>query len=77
MADLQSRRAIIQGMDSEGAYQKIVAHVPQAEMYQYASTIRAISQGKAKFSRFLSHYALAPPNVQSELIGSYQQTLSQ
>ncbi len=77
MADLQSRRAIIQGMDSEGAYQKIVAHVPQAEMYQYASTIRAISQGKAKFTRTLSHYALVPPNVQADLIGSYQQTLSQ
>lgn len=77
MADLQSRRAIIQGMNSEGAYQKIVANVPQAEMYQYASTIRAISQGKAKFSRILSHYELVPPNIQSELIGSYKQTLPQ
>ncbi len=77
MADLQSRRAIIQGMDTEGKYQKIVSHVPQAEMYQYSTTIRAISQGKAKFSRTNSHYALVPPNIQSELTVNYKQTLSQ
>ena len=33
MTDLQSRRSIILGMDSEGKYQSIKAKTPLAEMY--------------------------------------------
>src|SRR5690606_41120504 len=41
MGDLQTRRAIISGMDSEGSYQKIMAEVPLAELDDYGSTLRA------------------------------------
>ena len=45
MGDLQTRRAIIQGMSAEGHYQKIMAKVPLAELYQYSSTLRSLSPG--------------------------------
>lgn len=72
MSDLQTRRAIIQGMDSEGHYQKIIAKVPLAELYRYSSTLRSLSQGKAKFSRKFSEYAPVPHDIQQKLIQEYK-----
>jgi elongation factor G len=72
MGDLQTRRAIIMGMGAEGHYQKIIAKVPLAELYQYSSTLRSISQGRAKFSRKFAEYAAVPPDVQQKLIADYK-----
>lgn len=72
MSDLQTRRAIIQGMDSEGHYQKIIAKVPLAELYKYSSILRSLSQGRAKFSRVFSDYAPVPHDLQQNLINEYK-----
>ncbi|HHH52782.1 MAG TPA: elongation factor G [Bacteroidetes bacterium] len=72
MSDLQTRRAIIQGMDSEGHYQKIIAKVPLAELYRYSSTLRSLSQGRAKFSRKFSEYSPVPHELQQSLINEYK-----
>ncbi len=77
MGDLQTRRAIIQGMDSEGHYQKIKAKVPLAEMYKYSSTLRSITQGRAKFSRSFAEYAACPHEIQRELISAYKAELQE
>lgn len=68
MGDLQTRRAMISGMDSEGHYQKIMAEVPLAEMNDYGSTLRSLTGGRAKFSMKFSDYQLVPANVQQELV---------
>jgi elongation factor G len=75
MSDLQSRRAIIQGMGTEGHYQKIMAKVPLAEMYQYSSSLRAITQGRAKFSRSFAEYTAVPHDIQQQLIANYKAEL--
>ena len=67
MGDLQTRRATIQGMDAIGHYQKIMAKVPLAELYKYSSTLRSISQGRAKFSRALSGFQSVPYDIQEQL----------
>ena len=67
MGDLQTRRATIQGMDAVGHYQKIMAKVPLAELYKYSSTLRSISQGRAKFSRVLSGFQSVPYEIQESL----------
>ena len=72
MGDLQTRRAIIMGMDSEGHYQKIIAKVPLAELYQYSSTLRSISQGRAKFSREFAEYQSVPNDIQQKLIAEFK-----
>ena len=72
MGDLQTRRAMIMGMDSEGHYQKILAKVPVAEMYQYSSTLRSLSQGRAKFTRKFAEYQATTPDVQQKLISDLQ-----
>ncbi|RMF00409.1 MAG: elongation factor G [Bacteroidetes bacterium] len=68
MSDLQTRRAMIMGMDAEGHYQKIIAKVPQAEMYLYASTLRSLTQGRAKFSRRFAEFTPTPQEVQREIV---------
>ena len=73
MGDLQTRRAIIVGMDSDGHYQKIKARVPLAEMYQYSSTLRSISQGKAKFTIKFADYMALPGDIQQRLISEHKE----
>jgi elongation factor G len=68
MTDLQSRRAIILGMDSDGKYQTIKAKVPLAEMYKYSTTLRSITQGRGNFSTKFSNFELVPNNIQDELV---------
>jgi elongation factor G len=71
MGDLQTRRAIIMGMDSEGHYQVIRARVPLKELYKYSSTLRSLTQGKAKFSMSFAEYAAVPSDLQAKLTAEY------
>ncbi|MGH1433918.1 MAG: elongation factor G [Lewinella sp.] len=73
MGDLQTRRAMISGMDSDGHYQKIIAKVPQSEMYQYSSTLRSLSQGRAKFTRRFAEYNPLPFDIQEKLMAGYEE----
>lgn len=77
MADLQTRRAIIMGMDSERHYQKITAQVPLAELYQYSSTLRSLSQGRAKFHQEFLEYTAVPHDLQVELISTHEAELAE
>ncbi len=72
MGDLQTRRAIIMGMDAEGHYQKIIAKVPLAELYQYSSTLRSLSAGRAKFSQKFMEYSPVPADIQQKLIQAHK-----
>lgn len=74
LSDLQTRRAMIMGMDTVGHYQKIMAHVPQSEMYMYSSTLRSLTQGRAKFSREFLEYSPVLPEIQAELVANYRST---
>ena len=77
MGDLQTRRAMIMGMSAEGHYQKITAKVPLAELYKYSSTLRSLSQGKAKFSRTFLEYAQVPPELQQKLVQAHKEELQE
>lgn len=72
MTDLQSRRSVILGMDSDGKYQTIKARVPLAEMHKYSTSLRSITQGRGSFSTKFSSFELVPSNVQEELIKEKQ-----
>jgi elongation factor G len=72
ISDLQTRRAIIMGMDSDGHYQKVIARVPLSELYLYSSSLRSFTQGRAKFSRSFSEYAQVPGDIQQKLIEAHK-----
>jgi len=71
MGDLQSRRAIVEGIDSEGHFQKIIAKLPLAEMEGYSSSLRSITQGKARFTMRFNGYEAVPFDIQRRLIDDY------
>jgi elongation factor G len=73
MSDLQTRRAMIMGMDTDGHYQKIQARVPLAELYLYSSDLRSISQGRAKFHRSFAEYAPVQAELQQKLMRNHQE----
>ena len=73
MGDLQGRRAMIMGMDADGHYQVIKAKVPLAELHQYSSSLRSITQGKAKFKQEFAEYAEVSADVQKRLIEENRQ----
>jgi elongation factor G len=73
MTDLQTRRAIIQGMDSKGMYKVIKAKTPLAEMYKYTTSLRSITQGRASFSTKFSEYATVPMEIQQKLMKEMQE----
>lgn len=74
MGDLQTRRAIVEGMESEGHFTRIIAKVPIAEMFEYSSSLRSITQGRAKFSLEFDSYAPVPYELQKKLMEEYNKT---
>jgi elongation factor G len=67
MTDLQTRRAIIQGMDTVGNYQVITAKVPLAEMDRYSSSLQSITQGKASFTMKFDEFKSVSGQMQETL----------
>lgn len=71
ISDLQSRRAMLEGMDTESHFTKILAKVPLSELNDYSSSLRSISQGRAKFKMSFDEYAVVPLDTQRKLIDEY------
>ncbi len=72
MSDLQSRNAMIMGMEADGHYQKIKAKIPLRELYKYSSTLRSLSQGRAKHTRKFAEYASVSREVQDSLVKAHR-----
>ncbi len=71
MTDLQSRRSIIQGIESSGKYQILKSHTPLAELYGYSTDLRSLTQGRATFTSTFSSFEPVPGNVQEQLIKAH------
>jgi elongation factor G len=68
VADLNRRRASIEGMDSRGNARVVKALVPMSEQFGYVTALRTISSGRATSSMEFSHYAKVPAEIQEELV---------
>ncbi len=73
MTDLQGRRAIIMGMDSEANYQKIKAKVPLAELNRYSTTLSSLTSGRATYGMKFAEYQQVPMDVQEALLKAYEE----
>jgi elongation factor G len=68
IGDLNRRRGQIQGMEDTPAGKTVTAEVPLAEMFQYATTIRSMSQGRATFTMEFEKYMEVPSNIAETII---------
>lgn len=74
MSDLQGRRALIMGMNSEKGYEKLMAKVPLKEMANYSTSLSSITGGRASFTMKFAGYELVPSEVQEKLLKEYETT---
>ncbi len=70
IGDINSRRGQIQSMETGNGVQEIIAMVPLAQMFGYATDLRSKSQGRAMYSMEPSHFAEVPKSIQEEIIKS-------
>ena len=72
MSDLQGRRALIMGMDSEAGYQKLSAKIPLKELSNYSISLSSITGGRASFTTKFASYELVPNDIQQQLIKEHE-----
>lgn len=69
MGDMNKRRGRILGMDqkSDGT-QVLIAEAPQAEMFEYAIDLRAMTQGRGSFTMEFARYEEVPKEIAEKII---------
>lgn len=68
IGDLNQRRGRILGMDADGHWQEVKAHVPLAELYKYSAALRSLTHGKGHHTREMTGYEPVPSDVTKKII---------
>lgn len=69
IGDMNRRRGRIIGMNPVGAgLQEVVAEVPLAEMFKYATDLRSMTQGRGSFRMEFERYEEVPSNIAQKVI---------
>jgi elongation factor G len=73
LGDINARRGMVGDLGERGNVKTISALVPLANMFQYVSTLRSMSKGRANYSMKLANYDFVPPNIEEELKKGFSQ----
>ncbi|MBW1708454.1 MAG: elongation factor G [Deltaproteobacteria bacterium] len=68
IGDLNSRRGKVQGVDTKGGKQYIRAQVPQADVMDYAPTLKSITGARGSFTIEFDHYEEVPPHIYEKIV---------
>ena len=77
LGDMNSRRARVQGMDTEKGKSTVTAMVPLAEMMRYTTTLRSMTGGRGYFLMEFDHYDLVPAHLTAEIVAARQRDLKE
>jgi elongation factor G len=72
IGDVNSRRGMIVELAERGNMKVVRAKVPLANMFQYVSSLRSLTKGRASYSMELESYEPVPPNVEKEIMSKYK-----
>ena len=68
IGDLNSRRAKIHETGTAGTSESIDAHAPLAQMFQYTTELRSLTQGRGMFTMEFSHHDIAPASTRDAVV---------
>jgi len=74
MSDLQNRRSMIAGMESDKGFDRLTALVPLAELYRYSTSLSSLTSGSATYTMKFASYEQVPADVQDKLLKAYTDT---
>ena len=72
IGDINSRRGMVAELSERGNMKIVRANVPLANMFQYVSSLRSATKGRASYAMNLDRYDLVPPNVEKEIMSKYK-----
>jgi len=70
--DLNGRRGRVLGLDQKEGVQVISAHVPQSELFTYATELRSLTGGRGTFSSRHDHYEDVPAHIAEKVIEAHK-----
>ena len=76
LGDMNTRRARVQGMDTEKGRSVVTALVPLAEMLRYTTDLRSMTGGRGVFTMEFSSYEIVPGHISGEIIAQRQKELA-
>lgn len=74
MGDLQGRRAMIMGMESEAGFEKIKARAPLSELSNFSTSLSSLTGGRGSFSMKYATYELLQSDIQDKLLKEYEES---
>jgi len=76
LGDLNTRRARVQGMDTEKGRSVVTAQVPMAEIQRYTTELRSMTGGRGVFTLEFSHYEVVPTHIAADVIQNRQKEIA-
>jgi elongation factor G len=70
--DLNGRRGRVLGMDTQDGFQVITAHVPQSELFTYATELKSLTGGRGTFSSTLDRYDDVPAHIAEKVVAEHK-----
>jgi elongation factor G len=77
MSEVQSRRGVVEGIDTEGHFQKVNAKIPIAELDGFSSSLRSLTGGRAKFKMHFDSYMPMAYEHQKKLVEDYKKNYTE
>ncbi|MHB8134231.1 MAG: elongation factor G [Anaerolineaceae bacterium] len=77
MGDLNTRRARVQGMDTDRGRSVVIAQIPLAEMLRYTTQLRSLTGGRGIFDMEFDHFERVPAHLQQEIIEVHKRELEE
>lgn len=77
LGDLNTRRARVQGMNSEKGHSIVTVTVPLAEMLRYTTQLRSLTGGRGIFDMEFSSYEVVPAHIQAEIVAARQKEVAE